>query len=430
MNLLYNSIWLINMNKKKELVSSIDEKKKYDTIVFLTCLPLTVRDVTRFGFEILKKKGFDVKVYDLTNLTNLKALLKNPIELDMTSDCVCKINSYQDLIYELEKDVSHSIFIDFLVAFSELNLSNEKIFRILKNYGAKYCIVSAGALPLPLSTNRSKYWFNRIKHAFNPTLLSNFIAGNVISSIKRYTNTYPTPEIIFSGDSEVKSYYINKYKIPPEKIVPINSFDYDTYLRYMNQNNSKCKPDYDYCVFLDEAATHHPDYDILGIKQIDENRYYHSMNNFFERVEKETGLKVIIAAHPRSKYEQIPNVFGKRKIVKGKTIELVANSSLVVAHASTSINFAILFNKPILIVKTSDMKKRGNLDFTDIMAEAIGLKAVNIDEDSLNSLSFKLDNDLNAKYKEYIYKYIKSRYVDDFFTWEIVAETIIRKNND
>lgn len=418
------------MNEKKEFASTRCTNKKYSTIIFLRALPLTSRDTIVYGFEILKEHGFDIKIYDLSNLINKKAMIKNPIVSDVTNYCICKINSYEILAKELEIDASHSIFIDSITGFSEFNLSTEKIFRILKKYCAKYCVVSAGALPLPSSSNKFIYWSNCVKSALNPKTLSNFIAGNVITFLRVYTNIYPTPEIIFSGNSEIKSYYINKYKISQEKITPIHSFDYDTFLRYMNQNDSECQLDFNYCVFLDEAATHHPDYDIVGTKQIDENRYYNSMNRLFDFIEKKTGFKVIIAAHPRSKYEQFPDVFGKREIIKGKTIELVANSSLVVAHSSTSINFAILFNKPILIVKTSDMQKRGNLDYTDTMAGAVGLKPLNVDEDTLNNISFKYDNESNAKYEDYIYKYIKSRNTGDLFTWEIVARAIESKNNE
>jgi hypothetical protein len=418
------------MNEKKESASSVNVKKKYDAIIFLIRMPLTARDVNRFGFEILKAHGFGVKVYDLSDLVNRKALLKNPIISDITNYQICKINSYLSLIKELEKDASHSIFIDFLAGFSEFDLSNEKIFRILKRFDVKYSIVSAGNLPTVLISNKFKPWSNRIKSALNPKLLSNFLAVNVTSFLRMHSSIYPLPEIIFSGNSESKSSYIKKYKIPQNKVTSINSLDYDIYLQYLNQNNSKYQPGYDYCVFLDEAVTHHPDFDIIGIKHIDANRYYHSMNSFFDIIEKETGFKVIIAAHPRSKYEQTPDVFGKRRIVKGKTIELVANSSLVVAHSSTSINFAILFNKPILIVKTDDMRKKGNLDITDTMAEAIGSKPVNVDKDSLNNISFRPDDGFNAKYENYLYKYIKSRNAGDLFTWEIIARTIESKNNE
>ncbi len=183
------------------------------------------------------------------------------------------------------------------------------------------------------------------------------------------------------------------------------------------------------CVFLDEAATHHPDYDVLGIKPVSGERYFPSMRRFFDIIEKETGLKVIIAAHPRSRYEDMPGVFGNREIIKGKTVELVARSSVAVMHSSTSVSFAILFNKPIMVVKTADMVKMGNLNITDPIAEAIGLKAINIDDDnSLNNLSFNFNEWPNAKYNDYKFKYIKSKNIEDLLIWEIITKTITENN--
>ena len=55
-------------------------------------------------------------------------------------------------------------------------------------------------------------------------------------------------------------------------------------------------------------------------------------------------------AHPRSNYEKHPELFKKYKIIKGKTIDLVKNSKLVLMHCSTSVNYAVIYKKPIIIL--------------------------------------------------------------------------------
>ena len=66
------------------------------------------------------------------------------------------------------------------------------------------------------------------------------------------------------------------------------------------------------------------------------------MNSFFNMIEN-NGLKVIIAAHPKSDYKINP--FEGREIYKYKTNELVKNSTFTMAHMSSSINFSVLHNK-------------------------------------------------------------------------------------
>ncbi len=411
----------------------IANHNRLPSIIFLMPWPISASNIEKFGFEILKSKGFDIKVYDLTELINKEALLKNPVKSEIESDFIHKIYSYQILISEVKKTASNSIFIDFLLGLSDIDLKNEKVFRILKKYDAKYYVIAGGTLPArtrPIeSAQLLKYMLQKFKKASNPKILVEYIIKKIIVFRRRHTNLYPIPEKIFAMDSKAVDGYIRMYNITKDSVVQIHSFDYDTYLTYIRNNNSESQKAKETCIFLDEAATHHPDYNILGIRPVNEDRYFHSMRKLFDVIEKETGLKVVIAAHPRSNYEEMPGVFGDRDIIKGKTVDLVANSSMVVMHSSTSASFPVLFNKPIMVVKTSDMIKMGNLNLTDTMAEALGLKAINIDgNDSLNSLSFNYKTWSNAKYEDYKFKYVKSKNVEDLTVWEIVAKTI-RENS-
>jgi hypothetical protein len=205
-------------------------------------------------------------------------------------------------------------------------------------------------------------------------------------------------------------------------VIPINSFDYDSYVYNSRNiiNNSKIEEE-NICVFLDEAITDHPDFDLLGIKYIASNEYFVSMNRLFDFIESEFGLKVIIAAHPRSTYEATPEIFGGRSIIKGKTAELVIKSKLVIMHMSTSVSFAIIGNKPIIVAKTDGIRQNSYLNkLVDNMAVNIGTKAINIDQLELTASTLS-KNINNEKYENYLYKYIKSRNAIDLPVWEIVV---------
>ena len=84
------------MQEKKESTLSIYEHKKYNTIIFLISIPLTTRDVNRFGFEILKKHGFYVKIYDFSDLINRKVLFKNSVVSEATNYHIFKIFDVED----------------------------------------------------------------------------------------------------------------------------------------------------------------------------------------------------------------------------------------------------------------------------------------------------------------------------------------------
>ena len=138
------------------------------------------------------------------------------------------------------------------------------------------------------------------------------------------------------------------YKISSKtKIILSHSFDYYKYLEF---SKLKIKPNlkYRFAVFLDEGVTGHPDYHYLNLNPFcDHQVYFEELKKLFDILENKLDLKIIIAAHPKIDYSKFKNEFS-RKIFYNKTIELVKNSNLVLSHMSTSINFAVIYNKPII----------------------------------------------------------------------------------
>lgn len=393
-------------------------------LVFLVFWPVTAFEEKRWHFDYLRSQGLEVVVFDLTYLLNRERILKHPAHA-LQDDFIRHINTYQELDGLLGIYAGDSLFVDYLVGTSDISLRVEKVFRLLKKHQARYTFISAGAVPLSASTlGAVKSLTAMVRKAINPLKLWHFIASKWIVTLSKHKLVYPLPFIIFGGRSEVLQRYISKRNIGREKIIPTHSFDYDTYLHYQRSQDGKAVPAENICVFLDEAITHHSDFSILGIEPINAGEYFASMNQFFDFVEKTTGLQVVIAAHPRSDYESMPDVFEGRSIIKGKTVELTAKSSMVVMHGSTSVNFAILFNKPVVSVKTADISANSYLNsLVDTMAAAIGVQPVNVDKDRLTP-SLLAGNIDQKKYEAYLYKYIKSPEAEDRLVWEIVASAI------
>jgi hypothetical protein len=109
-----------------------------------------------------------------------------------------------------------------------------------------------------------------------------------------------------------------------------------------------------YCVFLDEYLPLHPDYAYNGkVPPYNPNEYYATMRKFFDRIEQTHKVQVVVALHPRA---QVSN-YGKRTVCQGNTALLVKHCDFVITHASNSVNFAVLFKKPIVFAITESIKK-------------------------------------------------------------------------
>ena len=149
------------------------------------------------------------------------------------------------------------------------------------------------------------------------------------------------------------------------------------------------------------------------------------MNHFFDCVEKKTGLSVVIAAHPKSRFSAEDHPYGERAFIQGNTVQLVAKSKMIIAHSSTSISFPVLFCKPIVLAITSEMKNRIVM-MTAVKAFAEALKVTPVDVDSPNELSkFDIEVESHSDYKDYLHKYVKNKVPINKLTWEIVADAAL-----
>lgn len=406
-----------------------------ENIIFLTPRPINSYEEDKWSLGYLSNNGFNIKVLNLAAVfnkgNNLRGIVENPLESNFIIDIV-SYSQFEEIVKTMSPN---SLFIDYLVGHSNVSLREEKVFRILKKYKSNYAILSSGALPLSSTMYRGTLgkimaFFDKLSNIVNrPELVFKHLGSKLILLLTKYNILYPMPTFIFGGKSETLNRFISARKIDKSKVILINSYDFDKYVSYIRSVGSYVPENENTCIFLDEAATHHSDFELLGMKPADPARYFDNMNKIFDYVEKSLGLKVVIAAHPRSKYDLIGNAFHGRKIVKGQTLNLVAKCSLVVMHMSTSVSYAVLFNKPILPIKIPGLELSSPLNkMVDVIACAIGECTFDIEKQDLDPSIFHREQNF-VKYEAYLENYVKTPGADNLPEWEIVANHI-RKFNE
>jgi len=405
--------------------------KKIKKIVFLVPLPICQWEEKKWCLSYLRSEGFQVDILDLSELIFSGLDIQKLVAQPLTADFVHRIYSFKELDHYLKMFSDDALFFDFLVGHADLTINKERVFRLLKKNRVRYTFLSIGMLPLPsiLTVNkrmRLGIFFTRALNAFlNPYKFIDFIAAKGITFLTHHSFFYPQPIVIFGGGSEeLTSYMINR-NINEKRLVKIHSYDYDVAIFYKRSiDNSRKTNSQDICVFLDEAATHHSDYSLLGMEVANPMVYFAAMNRFFDFIESNSSLKVIIAAHPRSNYESMPGVFGERAVVKGNTVELVANSKLVVMHMSTSLSYAVLFKKPIIPIIIPGNRLSGQMSMLpQVLGEVIGSKAIDLDKDELTTALLQRECNIK-KYAEYERLYVRTEGADDLPIWEIIVKTV------
>jgi len=284
----------------------------------------------------------------------------------------------------------NTFFIDLL---SNYNNNKEKFFYSKFKYSK---IIQFQGEMVP----RERLLYRIQNHTFS--FKSFFTVVNICSEfILRYfkKNLTILPDLIFVTGKATEN-------VTAKKIIYSHSFDYEIYLDNKKKINKK-----KYCIFLDELIIDHPDYINFNRKPpINDFTYFNRMSKLFLQIKNELKLDVLVAAHPRLIY--LPKLeyykkfnLEKKKVIVNNTINLVKDCSFVLAHASTSISFAVLFKKPILYLNFKD--------FSWMQAKVrtahylTGGNIMNLDSDFINISRNFINKIDNSKYKNYFDNYIK-----------------------
>ena len=130
---------------------------------------------------------------------------------------------------------------------------------------------------------------------------------------------------------------------------------------------------------------------------------------------------MIISASPKSNYTKNP--FGGRKIIKGRTVELVKDCNFSLVVASTSVSYPILFEKPIVFFSTNDIANNyGSYKvLPQYWAKILNCNYYRID-DLVKSSVIKINRVDKQSYTEYKYNYLTTKESECKLTKDIVIE--------
>ncbi len=377
-------------------------------LVFLIETPLNQRDYNRYGIDILLQNGFDVQVWDLTPFIcpeDCMTILNDPVHPN-----ICKpFTNIGDFSLAMSALDSSALIINLIV----YRLRALSVYRILSKRKLPYCVTMNNSLPATVHKKPSLW--HRIK---NSSIKQKMNYGFSKMPFKWF-GVSPANVILLGGEKSIAS---NPYPIGDNtKKLWLHAFDYDLYLKEIN---SYIKEGGDFAVFLDQYLPFHPDFIRSGSPfPVTSEIYYPLLSTFCDKLENETGISTIIAAHPRSRYEDRPDFFGERSIVRGKTIELVRKSKVVIIHNSTAINFAVMFRKPMMFVTTNQLNKGWmGLDI-ESMALKVGKEPINLDEPlSIDwDKQITIDEDTYSKYEN---DYIKRPESPKLPFWQIFADYV------
>ena len=246
------------------------------------------------------------------------------------------------------------------------------------------------------------------------------IKGKFINLLVNILNIYPN--YIFIAGSECKNNIFNYCKEKCIKIIEGHSWDYSQILN--NKERINYPPNY--AVYLDAPGPKFLSDSFIYKEKHSEtiNHFYPSLDNFLSHIEHELKLKVVVAPHPKTKILNRSPLFNFRKVISGRTHDLIKNSKIILTRNSTAVCFAAYYNKPIILFYTDESAQsisyRSSLD----LAKSLKVELININK--LDQINFKKIFKINRKiYKKYLHNFCTSK-KNKFPNFQIINNLMLK----
>lgn len=370
-------------------------------VIFIKYSPLTKKVYEDYCMGTILDNGYVVQYWDVTKLFGIKL---NEFEsfIPNSSLSVLKLNSYQEM-NKLLTENKDAMFISMMTC----GIGQAKMLRLLTKHHCKLAFWGPDPVYIPQKSVSSKIQgitLKKVKTKLGIELMKVYFKTGILHYYDYYFNVGARG---YTALGVVDNSILSK-----TKAINISSSDYSNFI----YGDFKKELDGNYIVFIDQYFPFHPDFLICGVPTIPAEGYYKELSDTFKKIEEKLNMKVVVAAHPKSLRYRDKDFFDGREVFMGATCSLVKGASLVLAHDSTAIGFAVMSKKPIALLTSASMKlylPEHDL-FMSNFASRFSLSLIDMDEVSISLNDFSCLSDAQKKlYNTYIFDYCTSPSVSE-----------------
>jgi hypothetical protein len=386
-------------------------------LVYLLKQPLSARDAERFGILSARARGHDVTVLDLHDLIFPEVAVVRADSAPSADVIARRISTWREFA-GCRALVADADLVVSIVRSYGMCARSLRVYRMFAETGTPYLALAPLVDPIFADRRLAK---PLIKRAFDQIKRFRLqeIGASLLSRIPFKALGLPQARyFVYNGTA---SRGPNQMVGVGTVTIDTHAHDFDLALRARGEASALR----DQAVFLDQDLPFHPDFAAAGHRPLEPTRYLAELNAAFDRIESELGLKVVVAAHPRANAERTRQAYGGRRVVFGETAQTVAESRLVLAHYSRSCNFAVILEKPLMLLVTRQICEwvpwlRG---YIDNFSAALGTRPRHYDNPAAFALddAFAFDRDA---YRNFTAKFIKAPGSPERPYWDIVFDRV------
>ena len=373
-------------------------------ICFLVCSPFSEIDYIQFGISQIQKLGFEILILDCTPFLESKFYSEiGGDSITIKNELVLKCFSKKDIFLHLNK-FNPEWCIDHLQGFSKKCYMDRVHIRLFLKFNFKIIEYKLKSIP----------FYKGLIHKNFFSYARNFVKLFAIKILSLPWKIADADMIIVGGRIEYKK--LSNHR----RIIKAHNFDFDNFKIYSQKKRiieSKKK-----LLFLDEDFPCHSDYIRDGLSpSINVEKYFEEISNCLLFLSNRFRLQPLIKLHPKANFKRSSKLYSIPVSLKD-TAYLVSNADVVVAHCSTSIQLAVLFKKPLVLIIPNKLERnsvwRKSIDNFSYLLRVPAIKSYEI-----NTLK-KIPSVNIESYNDYREKYIKMKGSPDKFSWEIITDNL------
>lgn len=358
--------------------------------------PFSPRREKIFCVKELSGAGFNFHHFYISPIFREEYNVPDRITDEIAHSC-STTDELENFIVAYDRNVSVII-----MEFPLYNYKFREIYAIASNSGMPLLKIERFGNTILLS---KPYLIETIRKFFIPSKIVSGIQNMILYRIyKKIKQIRPIDWYFNSG--------FNNYAD-----IKINHPDYDDFLILQN-TLIPILPSNSYIVFIDTYFGCHPDeMAIYGHSLGDNEMWRKKLCVFFDALEDLYKKKVVIAAHPKSDYSS--DAWGSRKVIKNQTLNLIYNADFVIQDISTSIGYALMSKKNVMLVSTKEFYKAHKI-YLKRLSQFIKMPVVFAESFSRDDLKVKkFDKEIRDNY---IYGYLTSKETENRLSSDILLE--------
>ena len=390
---------------------------KIEKIIFFMLDPFSERDFHRFGIETLQSHGFHVEIWSFSKQFSSdpkdQYSPRDPSHFTHQRSFADKKEAQQAI-----RSLDQGTLVMITVPCTYLTCW---IYQSVSASQARYGIANPNAAAT-LGGTKASPW-RHFKHPFQ-TLRK--VPVRVFEFLAPQRWGVRAPDLALVGGREALRYYKNIVS-DQTRILWTHTLDYDLFLKAKDIPSSQAASEKPYAVFIDQYLPYHPDFALAADKKMGKPEdYYRDLNRALDFIEDHEQIPIVVAAHPRSSYADADKAhcFPARRIVYDDLRDLVKDTKFVVAHYSTGLNFAVIYEKPVIFIYNASMQNHG-LPYRATLeaARCFGKQAHDLTHSATLDWAEELTIDRKA-YQAFRENYIKRAGTPEQNTWVTFCEAL------